>query len=321
MIFAFLHFLTGFSLGATLIRYFMPAFLTIGTRHLKYGVVAVSSIIIVGMFVQTMAVYVLAVLFTTVGVEGPLLWSNVVVLSVGGALTAKIARETFPVNRTEVWRAVRDRFGWRELAVTMSCIFFSLLLMSRTVSSDGETLLFGRNVIGDFNAHIPLIRSFSMGQNFPAEYPFYAGPGIRYHFLYYFLIGNLEFLGLPLVGAITVTSVASFTALLLLLYSLATLLTKSPLAGGLTLGFFIFRSSLAVVSYFRQLEPYNPWNIIQTVITNTDYIGTTPGEAWGYWNLNVYVNQRHFIFSLCVLLIILIALVMDHRPQPQIDKS
>jgi hypothetical protein len=59
---------------------------------------------------------------------------------------------------------------------------------------------------GDLFSHITLIRSFSFGYNFPTEYPFQQGEGIRYHFLFYFGGGLLEALGASLSMALNLPS-------------------------------------------------------------------------------------------------------------------
>jgi hypothetical protein len=58
--------------------------------------------------------------------------------------------------------------------------------MLRTFSYDYEnsTILIYSMMLSDFAATIPLIRSFSMGDNWPPEYPIFPGSPIRYHYLF-----------------------------------------------------------------------------------------------------------------------------------------
>ena len=51
------------------------------------------------------------------------------------------------------------------------------------------------------------MRSFSMGNNFPTEYPHFGGQDVKFHFMFQFFVGNLEFLGLRLDFAYNVVSV------------------------------------------------------------------------------------------------------------------
>ena len=54
----------------------------------------------------------------------------------------------------------------------------------------------GFTVYGDYAPHTAMMRSFSMGENFPTQYPHFGGEDVKYHFMFQFLVGNLEFLGM-----------------------------------------------------------------------------------------------------------------------------
>ncbi len=80
---------------------------------------------------------------------------------------------------------------------------FSVWIMLRTFSYDYENswiLIFGA-MRSDFAATLPLIRSFSMGDNWPPEYPLFPGSPIRYHYLFFLIVGKLEAIGEPPVAA------------------------------------------------------------------------------------------------------------------------
>ena len=59
----------------------------------------------------------------------------------------------------------------------------------------------GLNQWSDYGPNTAIVQNFAFGKNFPAEYPHYAHEPIKYHFLFYFMAGNLEFLGLNLAWA------------------------------------------------------------------------------------------------------------------------
>jgi len=65
----------------------------------------------------------------------------------------------------------------------------------------------GWSVSSDFSTHLAVIRSFSYGSNFPSGYPHFADGNMRYHFMFMFLAGNLEFLGLRLDWAFNLPSI------------------------------------------------------------------------------------------------------------------
>ena len=88
---------------------------------------------------------------------------------------------------------------------------FSSFLMWKTfrVNSSGNMQVATR-VWSDFAATIPLIRSFSYGSNFPIQYPIFAGPPIRYHFVFFAVVGFLEKIGLRIDWALNGLSVLGF---------------------------------------------------------------------------------------------------------------
>jgi hypothetical protein len=149
-----------------------------------------------------------------------------------------------------------------------------------------------------------MIRSFSYGNNFPTTYPHYAGEDIKYHFMFQFLAGNLEYLGLRIDYAFNLPSILSFISAFLLLYLLAVKITGKLRAGILACLFFAFRSSKTLFIYLTELPKGT--SIWKALSENTNFISSTPNEDWGLWNLNVYCNQRHLAFGLTAVFLILL---------------
>jgi hypothetical protein len=91
------------------------------------------------------------------------------------------------------------------------------------------------------------------------------------------------------------------------LYVLAVAITGQRWVGVLTGVLFIFRSSFAFFTYIKDnLASDNLWQAIWNVSL---HIGKTEHESWGLWAQNVYANQRHFAFSICVLIVLLLSLL------------
>ena len=88
--------------------------------------------------------------------------------------------------------------------------------MWKSFSYDNKTAEFviARNEVGDFGLHLALIRSFSWGNNVPAESPFYPGKPLPYHYSVDFVVGVLEKVGVRVDYALNGLS-AIFFALLL----------------------------------------------------------------------------------------------------------
>lgn len=191
-----------------------------------------------------------------------------------------------------------------EIVFLVLIFYLCLRLFFTTFRISGGTLYVGLSVFSDFSPHLGMIRSFSGGTNFPTTYSHFAGEDIKYHFMFQFLVGNLELLGMRLDLAFNIPSVLGMISTFLLLYVFAAKLIHSRAAGYLAGFFFAFRSSLSVFRYLAERpQEQSVWSAFTT---HSQFIGYTPNEDWGLWNLNVYCNQRHLAFTLGVLLFILI---------------
>ena len=165
------------------------------------------------------------------------------------------------------------------------------------VTEAGRTLESGVSVFSDFAPHTAMIRSFSLHDNFPTQYPHYGGADAKYHFMFQFFAGVLEFLGLRIDWAFNLISAASLWGFLVLLYYFAKEVTGYSAAGFLSVFLFFCRSSFAGVQKLIQTimtgDWYSFWN-------NTTFLGYTEHEDWGLWNYNVFLNQRHLGFGLLI---------------------
>src|SRR4029077_1992579 len=104
--------------------------------------------------------------------------------------------------------------------------FFALTcwMMFATLNSSGGKIMIANNEYSDFGPNTAIIQSFGVGHNFPTEYPHFSGDRIRYHFLFYFLAGNLEFLGFDPAWSLNLLSILSLVAMLVLVMALGELL-------------------------------------------------------------------------------------------------
>ena len=191
------------------------------------------------------------------------------------------------------------------IVLTLGTLFGTFLMFSTFIKKDGM-LMISTKAWSDFASHIPLIRSFSFGYNFPPEYPLFPGEAIKYHFGFYFVVGMLEKLGIPIDIALNIPSVIGFILLTFMIYLLTNLIFKSKSAGVLATIFFILNSSLSYVYYFKN----NP-NTLQTML-NIPFIENFQsfapygdGIVSAFWNLNIYTNQRHLALSFAASLIII----------------
>lgn len=270
-----------------------------------------------GTLVLTWAVYLTACAFRTA--DAPLTIADAVVMSAAGAFLvlrflvsrlkhkAPASDKNRKTSRTP--RSLLPALKGERIISGADQIFFLLVLLLGAVLmwypffvKDGS-LYTGYSVFSDFSPHLGMIRSFTRGDNFPTQYTFYAGEDVRYHFMFQFLAGNLEHLGLRIDFAFNLPSLFSFVSCVLLLYTLAVKITGKRGAGYLCAAFFCFRSSGALFDFLANVP--SGTGLLSALKANTEFLGTTPNENWGLWNLNVYCNQRHFAFGLCGILFLL----------------
>jgi sugar lactone lactonase YvrE len=168
----------------------------------------------------------------------------------------------------------------------------------------------------DFGPNTALIQSFAVGHNFPTEYPHFSGDRIRYHFLFYFQAGNLEYLGLDPAWSLNLLSIATLVAMLVVVMTLGEVLFDSRTVGRLGSLLFFFFGSLSYAPFLRKQSSVQA--AIQAIRHQRDYLQTIfpyRGEAWGTWSQVTYLNQRHFASAIGILLLVLVFLVIRYRAE------
>lgn len=265
-----------------------------------------------GTLLVTWATYLTASMMRNTA--SPMAVANLVVLSV----TSLILLSDYFIRSRQAHVKVQDagtatdqptkRRPWVDVTIGLTGIVLGSIIMFHTARIEGDTLILGRTAFGDLNIHLGMARSFSSGENFPTGYLAYAGTDIRYHFMFYFLVGNLEYLGLPLDWAINLPCILAFASVLLLLHAIGSLLGRDQRVGMVTVLFFLMRSSPAAFAYFAQL-PGGFVEKVKALFQTAKFIGLTTHETWGIWNLNTYAVERHFGFAFGVVLIAVLYLV------------
>lgn len=183
-------------------------------------------------------------------------------------------------------------------------ILFTMFYVFHVTTGNGtdNMLSSGATVFSDFSPHTAMIRSFSMHDNFPTQYPHYGGVDVKYHFMFQFLAGNLEYLGMRIDFAFNWISAASLWGFLVLLYLFAKQITGFSAVGWITIVMFFCRSSLAGLEKFVETIMSGNWDAFWS---NAEFIGYTNHEDWGLWNYNVFLNQRHLGFGLLIAMIVI----------------
>ena len=259
---------------------------------------------ITGTLAITWATYLIAFVFGKT--EEPLFYANLVVIPVALLASVFVFYKKYYKNKENklVFFCDDKKVIRIELLLLAAITILACILMWTTFFVKENDLNIGVSVFSDFSPHIGMIRSFSYGNNFPTAYPHFAGEDIKYHFMFQFLVGNLEYLGLRLDYAFNIPSIISFISAFLLLYLLAVKITGKIGAGILACLFFAFRSGKALFTFLSELPKGT--DLINALVVNTNFVSNTPNENWGLWNLNVYCNQRHLAFGLTTIFLVII---------------
>jgi DNA-binding beta-propeller fold protein YncE len=254
---------------------------------------------LVGLLLSSGFTYLVARCFASA--TNPLLWGDIVF-----AVTASIFLLNCPPKRDPsppLRVAGSETWDWVALGLygALAC-----WMMFATLDFKGTSLLIGVTQWSDYGPNSAIVQSFVYGHNFPAEYPHFAGEPIRYHFLFYFQAGNLEFLGLNLAWSLNILSALTLVCMLAVVMALGELLFKSRAVGGIASAFFFFHGTLNLVPFLRAQPSVKA--ALLAIYHLPGYLSSGypyRGEDWGIWTQVVYINQRHLASSIGIFLVVL----------------
>jgi len=220
----------------------LPSILSIHLASASYRYV-----FLVGVLLSTWITFLAAIAFHKT--SQPLMAANLVflVLFVGVVLLTR----RWPA-KMENERLTRPQGTLRwDLIWLGAFLIFATWLMFATLSFKNGQFQIAFKAWTDFGANVSVTQSFALGRNFPPEHPFFPGELIRYHFLFWFQTGNLEFLGLNPVWSINILSILSLLALLILIMTFGEVLFNSRVVGRIGALLFFFSSSLSYLPFLR----------------------------------------------------------------------
>jgi hypothetical protein len=266
--------------------------------------------VLVGLLVSSWFTYLIALVFAHTA--RPLLWADLSFFAAAAvAIFVLIRRSRRRVGPRRVFIEPRapgsETWDW-----TMLATYFALacwMMFTTFGYKDGKLQISGL-VWNDFAAHTALIQSFAVDHNFPAEYPFFANAPIRYHFLFFFQAGNLEYLGLNMAWSLNILSAVTMVCMLALVMSLGQLLFHSRTVGRIGSALFFFHGSLAFIPFFKSQPSVT--QALRVISHSIEFLHSGypyRGETWGIWTQSVYVNQRHLAAAIGILLIVLVFLI------------
>lgn len=240
------------------------------------------------------------------GTSDPLVWGNLLFFAAASIFLLNCRPKRHPsavplrVSGSETW-------DWVALGLYGALASW---MMFATLDLKAGTLLIGVTQWSDYGPNTALVQSFVHGHNFPAEYPHFAGEPIRYHFLFYFQAGNLEFLGLNLVWSLNLLSVLTTVCMLAVIMALGELLFKSRAVGVLASALFFFHGTLNLLPFLRAQTSIK--GALWAISKQGSYLTSGypyRGEDWGIWTQVVFINQRHLASSIGIFLIVLFFLL------------
>src|SRR5437870_5767500 len=209
--------------------------------------------------------------------------------------------------------------GWLLIAGYVALVSW---MMFASFSSSNGNLRIANPQYSDFGPNTAIMQSFAVGHNFPTEYPHFSGDRIRYHFLFYFQAGNLEFLGLDPAWSLNLLSITTLVAMLILAMTFGEVVFNSRAVGRLGSLLFFFFGSLSYVPFLHRQGSVRA--AIQAIRQQREFLPSIfpyRGELWGTWSQVTYLNQRHFASAIGILLLVLIFLVIRYRMRPKRPKA
>jgi len=278
--------------------------------------------VLVGLLVSSWFTYLAGLLFTRA--QQPLLWGNLLFF------LATIAVVCRSVWKHKLARRVQTKtdFGFSpdlylrrskgssiaDWALIAGYVVLVSWMMFASFSSTAGKLHISNPEYSDFGPNTAIMQSFAVGHNFPTEYPHFSGDRIRYHFLFYFQAGNLEFLGLDPAWSLNLLSIITLVAMLMLVMALGEVLFDSRTVGRVGSALFFFFGSLSYIPFLHKQTSVR--GAIDSILHLREFLPTIfpyRGEAWGTWSQVTFLNQRHFASAIGILLLVLIFLVIRYR--------
>ena len=292
-------------LGDRICRYFWRA---------RFALQRWASAFLVGILISTWITYLLAILFAFTA--RPLLWANVSYFVAALAALFGLRQR----SETNAHFPGAKKFNWCDAIFLTAFLVIASWLMFGTVSMRAGEVRLASVVWNDFGPNLALMQSFAFGHNFPAEYPYFIGEPIRYHFLFWFQAGNLEFLGLNLAWALNLLSTTTMVALLISIMALGDALFGSRLIGGIAALLLFFHGSLSYLPFLR--SQHSLGEVFRSILHLDHWLKSGfpyIGEDWGIWSPSILYVQRHLLGAVGILCLVLNFLVDFYKQRAAVD--
>ena len=263
---------------------------------------------LIGTLLSAWATYLAALAFRSAAL--PLIWANLVYFLAAGFAYVFLARRDRKFAASEMPKPSRS-----EILFLLAFVVIACWLMLGTLVMHGGDVRLSSAVWNDFGPNLALMQSFALGHNFPTEYPYFIGEPIRYHFLFWFAVGDLEFLGLNPAWALNLLSTLSMIALLISIMTLGFVLFESWIVGGVAALLLFFSGTLSFIPFFWSQRGIISGLAATLRLNHWLPSGFPfPGENWGIWSISILYVQRHMLGAVGILCLVLTFLI-DHWKQ------
>jgi len=277
--------------------------------------------ILVGLVVSSWFTYLASLAFFWTA--QPLLWGNLLFFAGAVALLSwpkwkgrilKTPSVKAYSNRSDLYLARPEGSSIADWLLIAGYVVLVAWMMFASFNAKEGKLQIANPEYSDFGPNTALIQSFAVGHNFPTEYPHFSGDRIRYHFLFYFQAGNLEFLGLNPAWSLNLLSITTLVAMLVIVMTLGEVLFNSRAVGRVGSLLFFFFGSLSYVPFLQKQASVRA--AIEAIFHQREFLPTIfpwRGEAWGTWSQVTYLNQRHFATAIGIFFLVVLFLVIRYR--------
>lgn len=304
---AIVYLILVFLLGDSICKRFFPY---VSTAH------RVATGFLAGLLLSTWLTYLAAAMFG--GTSSPMLAGNLIFALL--AIAAIYFLNKFPPKNSPSTTIDRETTTFRQADWITTGIFLlvAIVMMYGTFTMKDGNIEIANHQSSDFGSTASIMQSFAIGHNFPTEYPHFTGERIRYHFLFYFQAGNMEYLGLSPASANNVLAILTLVSMLVLVMTLGAVLFKSRLVGRIGAILFFFHGSLAFIPFY--LANGSIGAMWEKMGTMRDFLSSGlpyRGEDWGVWSQVVYLNQRHLASSIGIFLIAVVFLAIRQRERAE----
>lgn len=217
--------------------------------------------------------------------DGPLFVADIIIIiAAGAAAAAAFVRKPAPVKTAMPQK--------REMVLFAAVLAFCTVTSFSYVHCTKDSIVVSCMCDGDFSAHLPIMRSFVNTANFPPQYAPFGHTDMRYHFLYDFMAGNLELLGMRTDLAFNIPSILAQTGIAMMTVQIIARLGGSFAARVIGALMTLFHSGTILIAFLTDGEI--------RALPKMEGVIRAINEEHGIWYENTFLNQHHFVFTVLV---------------------